>query len=155
VAPAIGATQGHWYRIEGENYDLGGNGIAYWDTTAGNAGGAYRTDDVDLESYCGSGCYDVFDTVPGEWLKYTVNATAGTYMIQLGVSSNGTSHAHVNDEGGTNLTGPLTLASTGSLSTYQTESPTVTFPLTAGTHTLQIVFDDGSIDLNWFQLQRQ
>jgi hypothetical protein len=155
AALAIGATQGRWYRIEGENYDLGGNGIAYWDTTPGNAGGTYRNDDVDIEAACGNGCYDVFDIAPGEWERYTVTATAGTYNIQLGVSSSGTSHMHLNDENGTNLTGPLTVASTGALSVFQVQSPTVSFPLTAGLHTLQIVYDDGSMDLNWIQLSRQ
>ncbi len=34
--------------IEAENYDLGGEGVAYHDATAGNSGGLYRTDDVDI-----------------------------------------------------------------------------------------------------------
>ena len=37
-------------RIEAEDYDLGGEGVAYHDTTPGNAGGAYRADDVDIET---------------------------------------------------------------------------------------------------------
>jgi hypothetical protein len=154
--PTLGATLGQWYRIEGENYDLGGNGIAYWDTTLGNAGGKYRADDVDIEAACGgSSCYDIFQIVPGEWAKYTVNATAGTYKVELGVSSSGTSHMHIGDAAGANLTGPLTVASTGGLSVFQVESPTVTFPLSAGTQTLQFVFDDGSMDLNWVEFERQ
>jgi hypothetical protein len=151
----IGATQGQWVNIEAENYDLGGNGIAYWDTTPGNAGGVYRNDDVDIEQNCGNNCYDVFDVVPGEWLKHTVSATAGTYAIQLGVSSNGVSHMHINDETGANVTGTLTVASTGGLTVFQAQLTTATVTLTAGTHTLQTVFDDGSMDLNWIQVQRQ
>jgi hypothetical protein len=152
---SVGATQAHWYRVEGEFYDKGAQGVAYWDTTAGNAGGALRTDDVDIEAYCGSGCYDVFQIAPGEWSKYSINAVAGTYMLQLGVSSNGVSHMHINDTDGSNLTGSLTVASTGAISTFQTQSQSVTFPLSSGGHTLQIVFDDGSMDLNWIQLERQ
>jgi hypothetical protein len=151
----IGATQGQWVNIEAENYDLGGNGIAYWDTTPGNAGGVYRNDDVDIEQNCGNNCYDVFDIVPGEWLKHTVSATAGTYAIQLGISSNGVSHMHINDETGANVTGTLTVASTGGLSVFLAQATTATITLTAGTHTLQTVFDDGSMDLNWIQVQRQ
>jgi hypothetical protein len=152
----LGAIQGQWYRVEAEDYDLGGNGIAYWDTTLGNAGGKYRTDDVDVEAACGgSSCYDVFQIAPGEWTKYTVNATAGTYKVQLGVSSSGTSHMHISDANSANLTGPLTLASTGSLSTFQVQSPTATFALSAGPQILQFVFDDGSMDLNWVQFERQ
>jgi hypothetical protein len=151
----IGATQGQWVKIEAENYDLGGSGIAYWDTTPGNTGGVYRNDDVDIEQNCGTNCYDVFDIVPGEWLKHTVSATAGTYAIQLGVSSNGASHLHINDETGANVTGTLTVASTGGLSVFQAQSTTATITLTSGTHTLQTVFDDGALDLNWIQVQRQ
>jgi hypothetical protein len=37
-------------RIEAENYDTNGPGLSYYDNTAGNSGGAYRSDDVDLEA---------------------------------------------------------------------------------------------------------
>ncbi len=37
-------------RIQAEDYDLGGEGVAYHDTTPGNSGGAYRHDDVDIET---------------------------------------------------------------------------------------------------------
>ena len=36
--------------IQAEDYNLGGEGVAYHDTTAGNEGGAYRHDDVDIET---------------------------------------------------------------------------------------------------------
>ena len=36
--------------IEVENFDNGGEGIVYHDTTAGNSGGRYRTSDVDIEA---------------------------------------------------------------------------------------------------------
>src|SRR5690349_19409651 len=40
-------------RIEVENYDNGGEGVAYHDTTATNDGGAYRAEGVDVCT-CGS-----------------------------------------------------------------------------------------------------
>ncbi len=58
-------------RVECENYDLGGRNIAYYDTTEGNQGGAYRSDDVDLE-VCSEGGYDLTWTVSGEVVEYTV-----------------------------------------------------------------------------------
>ena len=37
-------------RVEAEDYDTGGEGVAYHDTTAGNIGGATTgRDDVDVE----------------------------------------------------------------------------------------------------------
>ena len=57
--------------IQAENFDEGASGVAYFDTTAGNTGGKYRTTDVDLESTTDVGAgYNVGRTRPGEWLKY-------------------------------------------------------------------------------------
>ncbi|MFN2184596.1 MAG: carbohydrate-binding protein, partial [Anaerolineae bacterium] len=36
-------------KIEAENYDVGGEGAACHDTTPGNAGSEYRSDDVEIE----------------------------------------------------------------------------------------------------------
>jgi len=36
-------------RIEAEDYKMETNGVEYFDSTTGNTGGAYRTDDVDIE----------------------------------------------------------------------------------------------------------
>ena len=43
--------------IQAEDYNLGGEGVAFHDTTAGNDGGVYRNDGVDIES--GNGITDV------------------------------------------------------------------------------------------------
>ena len=75
--------------IEFEDYDEGGEGLAYHDTGAGNDGGAYRTDDVDIET-CSEGGYSVGWSATGEWLTYTVNVEPGTYDISARVSSPGT-----------------------------------------------------------------
>jgi hypothetical protein len=76
--------------IQAENYDVGGEGVAYHDTTTGNTGGQYRSDDVDIEATGDAGGgYNVGWIVDGEWLEYTVNATAGTYDITARVASAG------------------------------------------------------------------
>lgn len=74
--------------IEVENYDQGGQNIAYYDTSPGNSGGAYRTnEDVDLQT-CNAGGYNLGWTEVGEWLEYTVNVTqGGNYSIEAKVSS--------------------------------------------------------------------
>lgn len=59
-------------RIEAENYDYGPNGFSYYDTTPGNSGGTYRSDDVDISQMSGGG-YNIGYVADGEWLKYTVN----------------------------------------------------------------------------------
>ncbi len=73
--------------IEAEDYDLGGEGVAYHDTTSGNYGNLYRNDDVDIGSLSG-GNYRVGWFWANEWLEYTIkNPEAGTYNIILWVSS--------------------------------------------------------------------
>jgi hypothetical protein len=74
--------------IQAEDYDVGGANVAYSDTTAGNLSTVYRTEDVDIEGTTDvGGGYNVDWTAAGEWLEYTVNATAGTYTITARVAS--------------------------------------------------------------------
>src|SRR5262249_11706805 len=62
--------------IQAANFDNGGQGVAYGDTTSGNTGGAYRQTDVDIET-SSEGGYDVGWIAAGEWLNFTVKvATA-------------------------------------------------------------------------------
>ena len=58
-------------KIECEEYDLGGEGISFHDTTEGNSGDAFRNDDVDIEE-CSEGGYNIGWTDAGEWLLYSV-----------------------------------------------------------------------------------
>src|SRR5258708_37435118 len=76
-------------KIEVENYNSGGEGIAYHDIDATNNGTQYRTDGVDIEATTDTGAgYDVGWTATGEWLKYTVNiTTTGTYSLAFRVAS--------------------------------------------------------------------
>ena len=61
--------------VEAENFDYGGEGVAYHDTTPGNTGGAYRATDVDIEP-ASSGGFDVGWVVPSEWLNYSVTVAS-------------------------------------------------------------------------------
>ena len=73
--------------ISAANFDTGGEGVSYYDTTPGNTGGAYRSTDVDLEA-SSIGGYDVGWIAASEWLNYTVNVTsAGAYTAQIRVAS--------------------------------------------------------------------
>jgi len=64
--------------IQAENYDNGGEGVAYHDVDANNIGLAYRPNEgVDIEPSNDQG-FDVFWMVAGEWLEYTINVPADT-----------------------------------------------------------------------------
>src|SRR2546427_184775 len=77
--------------FEAENFDLGGEGVAYHDKTPGNQGGNYRlTEDVDIVmSYDAlGGGYVVNNFETGEWLAYTINVAASAqYNIEIRASS--------------------------------------------------------------------
>lgn len=81
--------------IQFEEYDLGGNGVAYLDNTPGSAVTPvvnYRTDeDVDIETCTDAGGgYNIGYATAGEWLEYSVNvAKTGKYNMLLRVSCNG------------------------------------------------------------------
>src|SRR3954468_480105 len=83
--PFLGAAATINEKIEAENFDFGGEGAAYHDTTGGNSGGALRlTENVDIAPTTDtSGGFAVVDTAPGEWMAYTVNVpTAGQYFVE-------------------------------------------------------------------------
>lgn len=84
-------------RIEAENFNQGGEGIAYSDSNsanlgAANQGGDYRTEegvDIQFTDDVGGG-YNVGWTVVDEWLEYTVNVQEeGTYRLKARVASPG------------------------------------------------------------------
>ena len=76
-------------RVEAENFDLGGQGVAYDDTTAENVyGDTYRDTAVDVrETRDADGAYNVGYFERGEWLEYTVDPEPGTYDVQFRVAT--------------------------------------------------------------------
>jgi hypothetical protein len=128
--------------IEAENFDEGGTGVGYHDSSAGNTGGQYRpTENVDIEvARDTGGGYNVGWIAAGEWLSYGVDvAAAGTYTLAARVAANGqggTFHVEVD---GANITGPLTIPNTAGWQNWTTVSAPVSLP--AGRRTLRVVFD--------------
>lgn len=70
-------------RIEAEDY------ISFFDKSSGNTGGAFRSDDVDIQATTDlGGGFNVGWIQQGEWLTYDVNIPeAGTYDIVARVAS--------------------------------------------------------------------
>lgn len=137
--------------FEAENFDRGGEGVAYHDKVAGNAGGQYRTsEDVDIvvssDPAGGGFVVDNFET--GEWLAYTVLvAAAGSYDVAVRASSAFTGSALHVEIDGRDVTGPMSVPNTGSWSTFQWVGKSgVT--LSAGRHVLKIVADQQYFNLN-------
>jgi hypothetical protein len=108
--------------IEAENFDEGGAGVGYFDTTPGNRGGAYRQTDVDIEGTTDiGGGWDVGWTRAGEWLEYTADVSAtGTYALELRVASASTGATLGVEVDGVDVTGTLVVPNTGGWQAWQT-----------------------------------
>ncbi|HXB11964.1 MAG TPA: carbohydrate-binding protein, partial [Bacteroidia bacterium] len=113
--------------IQAENYDNGGQGVAYNDSDPTNDGGQYRTTEgVDVETCTDTGGgYDVGYTAAGEWENYTVNVnTAGVYTLQARVASNSAGNSLHVEMDGVNISGSISVPNTGGFQTWQTVNVT-------------------------------
>ncbi len=133
--------------IQAEEYDLGGNGIAYNDATTGNTGGAtFRTDeDVDLETCTDAGGgYNLGYATAGEWLEYTVNVTTtGTYDLNFRVACNGDGRTVSVSMDGTTIANNVAIPNTAAWQTWQTVM-VKNVPLTAGQKVMRLTI--GAVD---------
>ncbi|MBN2535427.1 MAG: cellulase family glycosylhydrolase [Spirochaetales bacterium] len=113
ASPYHGSPAGIPGVIEAEDYDLGGEGSAYHDADSGNTTGAYRSDDVDIETNPGG--YHVSYIASGEWLNYTVAVDAGNYYIDIySASSADMRHAVSFEMDGVAISGAISLPTNGS-----------------------------------------
>ncbi|WP_323174224.1 malectin domain-containing carbohydrate-binding protein [Natrialba sp. PRR66] len=139
-------------RIEAEDYDTGGEGVAYHDTTSGNAGGAYRDDDVDIESATEGG-YNVGWIVADEWLEYTVDVDGDdTYDLDLRVASaSGGGQVRVEVDG-TDVTGSIEFDATGGWQEWTTIAAG-SVNLAAGQHVVRVYAETGDWNFNYLELR--
>lgn len=152
TAPALPAQPA--LLVQAESFDNGGEGLAYHDTTKGNAGGKLRATDVDLEPTTDvGGGYDVGWIDPGEWLGYTVTVpVSASYAVELRVAAAGPGGTLHLESGGQNLTGPLTIPDTGGWQNWTTLRATAA--LVGGPQQLRLVFDTaGTVvgNVNWLR----
>src|SRR6185295_2507417 len=123
--------------FEAEDFDLGGEGLAYHDVVPGNHGGLDRTtEDVDIVSPYAGG-YVINNIQTGEWLEYTISvAQAGVYRLEALASSALTGSRWRMEIDGVNVTGPVTVPNTGAWNTFQWTG-VGGVSLAAGTHVLR------------------
>jgi hypothetical protein len=136
--------------IEAENYDRGGEGVSYHDTTPGSISGQYRGDDVDLlpsiDTAKGGYMVSYFDT--GEWMVYTIEAaTAGDYDLEVRASSGMDGSAYHIEIDGAAVTGRITVPNMGSGWDVFQWIGKQRVALTAGRHLLKVVSEQP-----WFGL---
>ncbi|MEO6316112.1 MAG: cellulase family glycosylhydrolase [Chitinophagaceae bacterium] len=146
------------------DYDLGINGQAYLDmdtanyrsatqkTTAGNRGGVYRNDGVDIRK--DSALYEsyyVSDIEAGEWLQYSIdNVVSGKYELVLTVAADNDS-GRISIGTATNpwLLQKIWVPNSGGMKTWKTFSAgKITV---AGKQVLRVYFKQGGFNLKSIQ----
>ncbi|MEQ9669692.1 glycoside hydrolase family 9 protein [Coleofasciculus sp. G2-EDA-02] len=133
-------------RIQAEDY------INFFDKSAGNTGGAYRSDNVDIQATKDvGGGYNVGWIQQGEWLTYDVNVpTAGTYDIvaRVASASSGTRSLKVSVEGQSKT---LSFGGTGGWQSWQNVTAQGV-NLSAGSQQLRLDMLSDSFNVNYIEL---
>lgn len=144
--------------IAAVDYDLGTQGVAYFDTDykktrydvdqPWNRGRAYRNDGVDIEKSSGNTLtlYNVGWIEDGEWLNYTIEIVyPGNYNLTLRVAStstNGRIQLLLDDQV---LVNSLPVPNTGGWQVWQNITvENITLP--RGTHRLKVIFTKGGLN---------
>lgn len=133
--------------IEAEDFDEGEAGTAYHDVTQPNQGADYRgPTQVDIERRPdASNGHGIGWTKAGEWLTYTVEATAsGIYAVEIPVASAKAGGRFHIEFDGQDATGPINVPDTGAWTKLQTiRIDRVKVP--AGKSVMKVVMDaDGA-----------
>lgn len=137
--PFGGTPQAIPGRIEAEDYDLGGQGYGYFDTTVGHEDAfVYRTDDVDLKA-SREGGHTIGWFAAGEWLNYTVDVqTTGSYRLRARVGSFFPGRTFSVTVDGDDVTGPIAVPQVRDWDRYRTVQ-IAGVPLTSGRHTVRVL----------------
>jgi hypothetical protein len=150
--------------IELEDFDEGGEGVAYHDVDTENQEKkepAYRKTGVDLEwREAASGKFNLGWTQPGEWLIYTVDVKkAGTYRIDMLVACKGAGGTFRLEFNGLDRTGPITVPDTGGWEHLKPFSH-AGVKLAAGRQVMKVVMISGGVsgsigDIDYFKFVKQ
>ncbi|HYO11049.1 MAG TPA: carbohydrate-binding protein [Tepidisphaeraceae bacterium] len=151
-----GAPQQVTSTIQFEDFDHGGQGVAYSDTTGDNIDDdyhAYEAVDINQITSAGPAEYYLSNVRANEWLEYTVNVPLpGTFTMQTRLANAAAGGAFRVEIDGANVSGTVAVPSTGGLTTFTTIStPNITLP--AGVHVMRVFFQtnaSGNTDVGSF-----
>lgn len=152
--------------IKAVDYDLGPNGVAYFDfdtadyhvatgkSTAGNRGRVYRNDGVDIvKDSSANDSYVVNHMEDGEWLQYTVNVVkSGLYNLLIDAAADqgqGSFSVLINDKP---VKEGIAIPSTGSLKTFKNVKVN-NVPLKGGKQLIKLQFVHGGFNLRTIKFE--
>lgn len=144
-------------RIEFENFDAGGEGVAWHDDQQKYGLASFRPETfVDVEQTTDvDGKYNVGWTAAGEWLKYTVRVEkGGVYTPQFRLTSVHNSSIMIqgrrDSKSGFKTLETVSIPSTGGIQNWQTVAGSG-LQLDEGTWELRLVLGYGGMNLNWVE----
>ncbi|HEX7846627.1 MAG TPA: cellulase family glycosylhydrolase, partial [Chitinophagaceae bacterium] len=151
--------------IKAVDFDLGRQQSAYYDkdtaryqytpgvNTEGNRGYSYRNDGVDIQS--GDDGHYVFNIEDGEWLQYTVNATAGgLYSISFIIAADKEGSSILLMDQAKEVGYDISILSTGSLQLWKPVT-VKDVSLTKGINTFRVMAVKGGFNLAAIQFEKQ
>ncbi|MBU1097597.1 MAG: hypothetical protein CVV23_11590 [Ignavibacteriae bacterium HGW-Ignavibacteriae-2] len=152
-APYLGVPISVPGLIEAENYDIGGQGIAYNDSdplinNGLQSGTQFRqSEGVDIQT-SGEGGYNVGWIEDGEWLNYMISVkSSGIYSLIVRAATPNSGSKFRIEIDGQDLTGSVNILSTGGYQNWGT----ITRPginLKYGDHVLKIIAEKGGFNLD-------
>lgn len=143
--------------IQAEDYDLGGEGVAYHDADATNNGNQYRRNEgVDIET-CSEGGYSLGWFNAGEWLEYTIDvAEGGRYNIDIRCATEQNGGKFHIEFDGRNRTGILDVPNTGGWQSWQTLRRE-NVNLSPGVQVMRVYreVDGADFNVNYFSIEKR
>ena len=136
-------------KIEAEEFDLGGEGYAYYDTDSQNRNGGDRDEGVDMSNTA------IGYTQKGEWLEYTIDvAQDGEYAVSASVASgaDGASFKlYIDNEAVTDI---IDVPNTGDWETFVSVESEIGV-LTAGKHILKLEITGDWLDMDYMMFTKE
>lgn len=141
--------------VQAENYDLGGEGVAYHDLTPTNIHGQYRTDGVDMETCTDAGGgFNIGGSQMGEWTLYSIHVTSsGLYDISVRVAATAAGKTMSIEMDGVNVSGNISVPNTGGWQVWQTVT-IKNVQLSSGIKLMKVIMGSDLINLNSISLAK-
>ena len=144
--------------INAENFDHmanGANGRSYSDSSEGNSGDVYRTDeDVDIQQ-TSDGDYSVTEIEDGEFLTYTVHVPEhGNYDISINQGSRSGAGSIQISFDGSDKTGTVTVPATGGLEVFKDFAVMNNVRLSEGVQSMKVTFPSAGFNFNTISVTR-
>jgi acetyl esterase/lipase len=143
-------------KVEAENFDEGGQGVAYSDSdTQENSGTInYRSESVDFVS--GNNGTAIGYTTTSEWMEYTINVTkAGTYYVGA-MMSNGSGDPSVDLSIDGNKVATITGTGVSSdWDTYAMGTSASTVNLTEGEHIMKVAIAAANTNIDYILISAE